>query len=695
MNSTKLGVSIFAILISVGVSAQESVKIKKKQFKKADQTEGFKEAWDNLSKGNAYYSEGFGTLNLAKDHYLFAYSYNGDNPQLNYKIGICYLYSDEKYKALDYFLKAYELEPEISTEIKLNIGKAYHYAHKFEEAKDFYLQYKMDIPPDDDLLEKTNEVEKLIVECTNGIEFSANPKRVIIDNLGEEVNSSFDDYNPRFAYEDSALIYTSRRPVSKRSKRNPLDNKFYEDIYISSYNGNDFSNARLMGKPFNSKGNDAIVGVAPDGESVFVYVGEEDGGDIQQVFFRADKEKWKKPKSLSKYIGSKAGETTAALTPNGEELYFVSANPDQSKGGKDIFVTKKNRKGKWEDPTNLGSLINSKFDEEGVYLSPDGNTMYFASKGHNSMGGFDIYKCTRSSADASWGTPVNLGYPINTPENEVFYVVDASGRYAYYSTIRDGGLGGMDIFKIMELGSEKEVMTLITEDLVAGFDSESVNPFLTLPLKRELDTTIMLTGRVLDTISGEEKVIIAALSFMDPETGQIVSRAMTGTDGRFRTRITEPKAYGVEITATDYLYYLDIVDLSELSPMESAEHDFYLQKIEVGSKVVLDNIYFETGKSILTPNSFEALKQVAKFLTDNSSVHLEISGHTDNTGSQRVNMNLSTARAKSVVDYLVEQGVSGARLVHKGYADTEPVASNDTPEGREQNRRVEFKVLSK
>jgi outer membrane protein OmpA-like peptidoglycan-associated protein len=236
---------------------------------------------------------------------------------------------------------------------------------------------------------------------------------------------------------------------------------------------------------------------------------------------------------------------------------------------------------------------------------------------------------------------------------------------------------------------------MVKDDLIAGMSSEDINPFLTLPKSRVLDTTISLSGRVLDSLSTDGSTIIAALSFMDPETGQVVARAITGKDGRYRTKISTPKAYGVEITATDYMYYLDIVDLSDLSPMESAEQDFYLQKIEVGSKVVLENVYFETGKSVLTSNSYEALNQVAKFMKDNKTLNMEISGHTDNTGSQRVNMNLSTARAKAVVDYLVDQGISSARLVHKGYADTEPVAENDTPEGREKNRRVEFKVLSK
>jgi len=458
MNSRKLGVFIIIVFCSAFLNAQEKINIKKKEFKKTDQIEGFKEAWENVTEGDKYYSQGFGTFNLARDHYLFANSYNGYNAELNYKLGICYLFSDDKFKAIDFLLRAYELKPDISPEIKLLIGKAYHMVLKFDEARTFYLDYKQELPPGEELIDLTNKMEKLIIECTHGKEFIKEPKRVIIQNLGEEVNSAYDDYNPRFAFEDSALFFTSRRPLNKRSKRSELDNKYLEDIYVSKYSDGEFMPARPMGKPFNSKGNNAIVGVAPDGASVFMYLGKEDGGDIQQVFFQTEKDKWKKPKSLSKYIGSKSGETTAALSPDGMELYFVSANSEATKGGKDIFVTRMNSKGKWDEPRNMGSLINSKYDEEGIYLTADGNTMYFASKGHNSMGGFDIY---RSDKDGDvWGRPVNQGYPINTPEDEVFYVTDATGVYGYFSSIREGGYGGKDIFKIIKLGSEKEVTTI-------------------------------------------------------------------------------------------------------------------------------------------------------------------------------------------------------------------------------------------
>lgn len=694
MDIRKLGVFIIVFSCTSILMAQETVKIKKKEFKIPNQTEGFKKAWKNIHEGDKYFKQGIGTYNLARDHYLFAESYNGENAELNYKIGLCYLSSDNKFKAIDYILKAYELKPEVSEKIKLSIGRSYQQALEFEKAKQYYEEYKQEMPLTKDIVAQANILDKLVLECTNGIELLKSPQRVIINNLGEAVNSPYDDYNPKFTYMDTALFFTARRPVKKKSKRSEVDNKFFENIYISSISDNEFKQARPLGKLFNTSGNDAIVGVAPDGSSVFIYRGGEKGGDIEQAIYDQEKEKWKKPKSLSKSIGSDASETTAALAPNGNELYFVSSNPELTIGGKDIFVSKKNSKGKWEEPRNLGGLINSRYDEEGVYLTSDGESMYFASKGHNSMGGFDIFKCTKNK-EGGWSSPENLGYPINTPEDDVFYISDKDGTYGYYSTTRPEGFGGKDIYKVVKLGTEKEFYTLTKEKLVAGLDYLEKKPFLNVPDLMSISNTLILSGKVRDTIGNSDTTVMASLVFMNTGSGEVIARAITDKQGAYKVQIDNPTTCGIEINAKGYLYFLDIIDLTGYNPDELANKDFYLQKIEVGTKVVLKNIYFETGKSVLTSESDDALNKVRRFLENNKSVRLEISGHTDNTGSSRVNSELSTNRAKAVVDYLIAQGISKSRLEYKGFADTQPVADNSTAEGREKNRRVEFKVLSK
>jgi outer membrane protein OmpA-like peptidoglycan-associated protein len=213
-----------------------------------------------------------------------------------------------------------------------------------------------------------------------------------------------------------------------------------------------------------------------------------------------------------------------------------------------------------------------------------------------------------------------------------------------------------------------------------------------MPAIVTIDTTFILTGKVSDASSGDG--VMAQLEFIDVDQSRVIATTLSNDTGTYVARLPEGKAYGVEINAKGYLYFLDMVDLTGKVPEEPVRRDFSLEKVEVGTKVILENIFFETNKATLKPESYPQLEQVLKFLDSNPSVRMEISGHTDNTGSLKLNTNLSQARAESVVRYLVERGVAPSRLDAKGYAYSQPVAPNDTAEGRAKNRRVEFKILS-
>jgi OmpA family len=214
------------------------------------------------------------------------------------------------------------------------------------------------------------------------------------------------------------------------------------------------------------------------------------------------------------------------------------------------------------------------------------------------------------------------------------------------------------------------------------------------PELRVLDHSLLLQGSVVDTIGGVEP-IVAKMEFFDPLTGERKAFVVSDTTGSYKVSLPEPLAYAIEINSPGYLYYLDILDFSNETGDDKLHRNFFLKKVEVGIKVVLDHIYFETGKAVLRPESEDALNQVLRFLQNNPSIRLEISGHTDNTGSLRINQKLSRDRASAVVNYLHGKGIPQEMLESKGYADTQPVASNSTSEGRTQNRRVEFKILSK
>jgi outer membrane protein OmpA-like peptidoglycan-associated protein len=680
--------SIWIILSYSPAWSQEDIKISSKSFKTGIDT-GYKEAWESVKEGNRNFKNGLGTYHMARDHYLYAHQYNPDHAGLNYKLGVCYLFTDNKYEAINFLLRAYEIDPRVSGDIHLMLGMAYQLVLEFDKAMEHFSSHSRQLEPKErEAFSKT--LAKRLEECENGKNLSIDPVRVIIQALGEEVNSKYDDYNPILAFQDTALFFTSRRPFGK-AKRNKIDNKYNEDSYRASLERGVFQKAVRLDKPFNSSGNNAIVGMNLEGNTMILYRGDIQGGDIQTSSYLPEKAKWTRPRSLSGRLTSKDGETSACFSPDGMELYYVSRNQKQSLGGKDIFISIRDGKGRWGKPVNLGSVINTPFDEEGVFISPDNNLLYFASRGHNSMGGFDVFRSERTE-NGHWSKPENLGYPINTPDDEYFYITDHTGSHGYYSAIREGGPGSSDICKVIYLGSDKELVFRTKDQLVAGPGAAS--GFFTKPELMEIDTSLLLYGWVLDTLKGANP-IVAKMTFFDPSNGKREAFAISDTSGSFTVHLPEPKDYAVEINASGYLYFLDILDLSYENGDEKIQRDFYLRKVEVGTKVVLEDIYFETGKSILRPESGDALDQVLRFLENNPSMKLEISGHTDNTGSLRINQRLSRERASAVVDYLVGKGIPSEMLVFKGYADTQPVADNGTAEGREQNRRVEFKVLSK
>lgn len=690
MASRSIITSLFLLILCGHLLAQENVKIARGDFKTGIDI-GFKEAWSSIQQGDKNYKAGKGTYDIARDHYLFANQYNPENPQLNYKLGVCYLFTDDKYRAIDYFLKAYTLDHEVSKNINYLLGQSYQLVLEFDNAIRHYNMHMDAIPPDVKI-EYEEVLNKRIQECENGRKLEKNPIRVILKNLGDPINSKYDDYNPLFASGDTTLFFTSRRPFEK-SKRNDIDNKYNEDIYSSSFSGGIFGQAKRLDKPFNSPNNDALVAFSPDGNSAIIYKGHIDGGQIEISEYDQEKMEWSKPKGIKGKIGSKQGETSAAFSPDMTELYFVSRNKNLSLGGKDILISKLNEKGKWSDPVNAGKTINTPYDEEGVFLTPDGKHLYFASKGHNSMGGFDIFHSEKGTG-GSWSDPVNLGYPVNTPDDELFYITDQTGAHGYYSTIREGGKGSKDIYKVIYLGSEKELMFKTLDQLIAGPEPKKTG-FLSIPALITLDATFALKGVVMDTI-GEHVPVGSRIIFTDPASGRMETSVVSDSiTGRYTASLPEPKVYGVEIIAPGYLYFLDILDLSLENSDQMVERNFYLQEVEVGTKVVLDHIYFQTGKAVLMPESNDELDQVFRFLENNPGMKLEISGHTDNTGSLRINQRLSRDRAKAVVDYLVKRGINSEMLVSQGFADSQPVAANDTADGRRQNRRVEFKVISK
>ena len=426
---------------------------------------------------------------------------------------------------------------------------------------------------------------------------------------------------------------------------------------------------------------------------LYVYTGYSNNGDIKVSLNK--KGDWKAPKAAPYSINTRGSETSFSISPSGNEIYFVSDHGKNNIGGKDIFFIKKLSDKKWSKPQNAGSIINTIYDEESVRFSITGDTLWFSSKGHNSIGGFDIFYSIRNKSGA-WDTVKNIGFPVNTPWDELFYhpspVNDSS---FYFVSNRSGGLGGSDIYHGQILPPEKIVLppappkpdNVIIRDTVLIVKEVAPSPPV-IPQEKP----VFLAGKIKDSDSGEP--VLAKVDVKDISSGEIVgTTASSDVDGSYRVKLPAKKSYKIDLRATGFLSEVRRIDVPDNWSKDVYNLNIELIKVKIGKKVVLNNILFETGKSILTQNSYTELDRLFNIMTENAMMKIEISGHTDKTGSEPLNFKLSQDRAKAVVEYLVKMGINQTRIEFRGYGSLQPISDNATAAGRAKNRRVEFKIL--
>jgi outer membrane protein OmpA-like peptidoglycan-associated protein len=441
-----------------------------------------------------------------------------------------------------------------------------------------------------------------------------------------------------------------------------------------------------MGPPINTEDHDATAGLSNDGQTLYLYYDRKDDGDIWQTHLNGDK--WSKPEHMSDKInGSKSHESTVSVGPDNRTLYFISDRPG-GLGGRDIWKTVMNEKGKWTDAVNMGPTLNTEYDEEGVDILPDGKTMYFSSQGHKTMGGYDIFKSVNTNGQ--WSEPENIGYPVNTPDDDVFFVMAASGKHGYYASIQKGGYGDKDIYMITFLGPEKPVALSDEDNLLAG-SSSSVADVMAQAVTVHTTKTTLLKGIIYD--SSSHAPLEASIELVDNVKNQIIASFTSNSKtGKYLVTLPSGVNYGIAVKAPNYLFYSANFNLPDTANYQVVEKNIPLQSISIGSRIVLRNIFFDFDKATLRPESTSELDRLINLLTTYAKLKIEISGYTDNKGSQTYNQTLSQSRAKSVVDYLIAHGIASDRLTFRGYGMDSPIATNETDEGRQLNRRTEFKI---
>ena len=679
---------IFLLLIGLAAAPAlgQNVEFSKDNF--GDNKQGLREAQRELKAGDDAYLVEPPRYGEALTHYLTAQQFNGNNAALNVKIGNCFLHSGTKSKALPYLQKAQQLSPNADPHLHYLLARALHLSAKWGPAMKEYQQSSPTTPGDgtpESEAVTAGDLQRRLLECRNGQALEKNPVRVFIDNVGPEINSSYSDYGPVVSADESTLLFTSRRPQANGAK-DPDGDGYYEDIYQAQRNGTRWRTATNLGAPVNTSGHDATVGLAPDGQRLLVYE-DENGGDLFES--NLDGTAWSKPDRLPARINSKYHESSAAYSPDGRYLYFVSDKPEGGHGGRDIYRVELNGKA---IPENLGTAINTPYGEEAVFLMPDGKTLYFSSEGHNSMGGYDIFKSTFENG--KWSEPQNLGWPINTPDDDVFFVTSASGRHGYYSADRTGGLGGKDIYLITFLGPEKPAALSEENQLLASRLAPIAQPPLAPPVAVATAQVTILKGTVTDAGSGQP--LAASIELVDNQTGQTIATFHSNAvSGRYLVSLPSGTNYGIVVKQEGYLFHSENFDLPSGAAFAEVTKDIPLKKLEVGAVIVLNNIFFDFGKATLRPESTAELQRLQKLLTEQPALKLEMSGHTDNVGKPAANQELSQRRAQAVVAYLTSHGTTPDRLTAAGYGDTKPVLPNTSAANRQLNRRTEFKVTGK
>ncbi|MFW5793671.1 MAG: OmpA family protein [Bacteroidota bacterium] len=647
---------------------------------------GLKEAKKNLKEGQKLYEMGPGKYDEALVYFLKANTFNPNNAWLNYDIGICYLHSVHHPKSIEYFENAVRLNVP-SLDVYYYLGLAYQLNLQFEEALENYNFYRRSLTPQD-LINEREKIDRRIAECENAKEMVKKPVRVFIDNMDNTINSEYDDYSPIINYQGNKLYFTTRRPIGKRPKTDKNDHKYYENIMVSQKLGKRWMPAAEVEGKINSKSHDATAGISPDGTSLFIYRGAK-GGNIYKSVLKENK--WKKPKKLPKTINTEFHETSVAITKDEKTMYFVSDRTG-TVGGKDIWMTTKDEKGKWNYPVNLGTTVNTEYNEESVYLSQDDKTLYFSSRGHNSMGGFDIFKTTFEHG--RWTEPENMGYPINSPGDDLFFTMCPQEEFGFFSSIRKDGHGGADIHMVTFLGPEKPVKYSFDNDLIASIARPVQEKLIGDKVKIETTPMTIIKGTVSDEETGDP--ILATLELYDNETEELLATFSSNEKtGEYLISLPGGKNYMISVKAEDYLFHSENINVAESDVSREIINNIKLKKVEVGQSIVLNNIFFDSGKATLRPESYAELGVLYTMLTNNPSLKIEISGHTDNVGSASLNLRLSEERARAVVAYLIERGIDRDRLKYKGYGFSKPIASNETEEGRQMNRRTEFEILEK
>ncbi|MDD3875763.1 MAG: OmpA family protein [Bacteroidales bacterium] len=831
---------------------------------------------------------------------LDIYSSNFDNPNINFLVGATYMNLNNHEAAYPFLLRALpfvspyykqtydDSTASVFTHFYLGIinQKKYRFNEAIFHFNVFRHYLNSEYADHARYGEFVEDLDRWVQTCNNAQKHISTRKEIIIENVLAPVNSGFPEYSPVVSMDMKTMYFTARRPENIGGLKD-RDDKYFEDLYISTYSDSSgkWENVQNMGSTVNTKGHEATISLSYDGTQLFIYRDDKGIGNI--YVSKLVNNEWSKAEKLS--INSSSWEPHASLSPDNKTLYFTSNRPGGF-GGTDIYKSELLPDGQWSRPENIGATINTRYNDDSPFILSDGKTLFFASKGHDSMGGFDLFTSMLND-DETWTIPENLGFPINTTEDDVFYYPTSDPKLFYYSSAKEGGYGDMDIYSVRIL-DERDIIAVLKGNVfdelffrplkatfllyerepvqnstqqtlgdsthftlttningngtveknpdqstydagtIVSLTANSVNgwsfsgwggdlsgneaamnitmdanktvsaTFTQQPTQYTLTTNVVGSGivtRIPDQATYSEGSIVTITAnqavgwSFDNWTGDITNnnksqnivmnanktvnatfiqqtvdtvisdsagmQIETLTDaekeqqrlliseqrreqlssrfgeyvktfytyhrtGEFYTNLQVGKVYDIAVIAEGYDTLFDVIDISSFNANQvitrmyllrvegTALAELQLEELEVeidtvpkiiyfeditevkiGDKIVLKNILYDFDKATLRPESIDELNKLIEFLQQRPTLRIEISSHTDNRGSARYNKKLSEQRAKSCVDYLSANGIDISRLEFAGYGFDDPIATNDTDEGRQMNRRTEFIVI--
>ena len=652
-----------------------------------------------------------------------------ENAWYHFLLGKAHFEGDRPKEALPALLRAYKLDRTVHKDIEFYLARSLHFNHLFEDAINHYTS---DLQNYAEGSSDYMDTQMRIQQCQNAPEIVEKEKYYKVDNLGEYVNSEYPEYAATFSENYSFMIFTSRRPRKLRqlAKRRYHVRDIHEEVYEASKVDGEWKKTKLFSRPIPHKTHDASVAMSEDGSTLLYYVARR-GGDIF-VSFNEDG-KWSKKESIGENINTADyNEPHAFLADGGSTLYFVS-DKEGGKGLKDLYMSKKDENGEWGEGVSLGDAINTPYDEDAPFISADGQYLYFSSRGHNSMGGYDLFRCTKQGN--GWSAPENLGYPINSVGDDIYFVQESGSEGFFYASDRPGGYGEKDIYyaypfvpedvqtiiagNVLTRTDEKPLaaeVSLIDKETGEVLETTSTDPsdgsykFLMVECGKEYDVDVkvdapdgpaivktgqynVVSGFLKDAIT--DKPLDGEVELLDLETGKVIDQIKTNPEtGNYMLPVQSGARYMLRARSNEYLTYYEEFNVSPTGEIIAHSHEIGLQRQTEAEKLVINWEFFDHDKDVIKREYYKDLDHVVDVMNKIPEIKLNVIGHTDSDGTDSYNQKLSERRADAVAEYLTEKGIDSKRLNVSGMGEAMPLYDNSNKSLKKWNRRVELYIIN-